>query len=50
MEGSHGDDLYSVFGEVNNQEYREQLGEFDDADHDTKDYTMSYFTNFAYTG
>ena len=50
VEGSHADDLYSLFGEIHNKDFRKQLGEFDDADHDNKDYMMSYFTNFAYTG
>ena len=48
--GTHGDDLYSVFGEVHRQDFREALGEYDNADHETKDYVMSYFTNFAWTG
>ena len=50
VEGSHSDDLFSVFGEGHYREIRETLGDYNTADHETKDYVMSYLTNFAWTG
>ena len=50
VEGTHSDDLYSLFGEDHNRNFSEFLGEYNNADHDTKDYVMSYFTKFAWTG
>ena len=49
--GSHLNDLYSVFGEIYFKNFRETiLGDFNDDDRAVSDMIMKYYGNFAHTG
>lgn len=53
INGSHIDDLYSVFGEPFMEFFRERfldIQDFDEDDKETSDKIQAYYANFAWTG